>query len=132
MLNTHLDDQSADQRVLGASLILHRAKYEAIKTRSPVILTGDFNSEPSDGAYQVITGATKPVKINQTFVERYSWTAEEGAGFEDFKMQDLLDEVEPRYRLGGNFATFTDFLPFGSTSEFSRIDYIMASNKGAW
>jgi endonuclease/exonuclease/phosphatase family metal-dependent hydrolase len=42
-LNTHLDDQSNDQRALGASMILLRAKYEVAKTGVPVIVTGDFN-----------------------------------------------------------------------------------------
>ena len=132
MINTHFDEQSADQRALSASLILHRAKYEAIKTHSPVFLTGDFNSPARDEAYQIVTGAKAPKPLNQAFLDRYHWTAAESAGFENFTMQDLLGEVEPRYRIGGNFATFTDFLPLGNTTEFQRIDYIMAGSNGNW
>lgn len=132
MLNTHLDDQSADQRALGLSLILHRAKFEAIKSHRPVILTGDFNSPPSDDAYQIVTGARDPRPINQTFLERYSWKKESDVGFDNFAMQDMLETVEPRHRIGGNFATFTDFRPVGNTSEFSRLDYIMGSSNGGW
>lgn len=132
MINTHFDEQSADQRALGASLILHRAKYEAIKTHSPVFLTGDFNSPVSDEAYKIITGAKPPKLLNQTFLDRYNWTYAEGVGFENFTMQDLLGQVEPRYRFGSNFATFTDFLPLGDTTEFQRIDYVMAGNNGDW
>lgn len=41
-LNTHLDDQSDDERILGASLILWRARFEASQNRT-VLVTGDFN-----------------------------------------------------------------------------------------
>jgi endonuclease/exonuclease/phosphatase family metal-dependent hydrolase len=43
LLNTHLDEQSDAQRRLGASLILTRAKFEAVNTGGVVIITGDFN-----------------------------------------------------------------------------------------
>ena len=43
LLNTHLDDQSDDQRQLGASLILQRARFEAVNRKCPIIVTGDFN-----------------------------------------------------------------------------------------
>jgi hypothetical protein len=43
LLNTHFDDQSDAQRRLAASLILHRAKYEAAVTQAPVFVNGDFN-----------------------------------------------------------------------------------------
>lgn len=43
LLNTHLDDQSDSQRKLGASLILTRAKFEALRTGGVVLITGDFN-----------------------------------------------------------------------------------------
>ena len=44
-MNTHLDDQSDAQRMLGASLILWRAHFEAAKNNghSIVLVTGDFN-----------------------------------------------------------------------------------------
>lgn len=43
LINTHLDDISDDQRQLGASMILTRAKYEAVQSNGPVFVTGDFN-----------------------------------------------------------------------------------------
>lgn len=128
MLNTHLDDQSADQRALGLSLVLRRAKYEAIKTHNPVMLTGDFNSPPSDDAYRIITGTKSPRPLNETFLDRYSWSHSEGASFENFTMKDLLGQGEPRYRIGSNFATFTGFQPIGDINDFERIDYIMADS----
>jgi endonuclease/exonuclease/phosphatase family metal-dependent hydrolase len=47
ILNTHLDDQSDDQRKLAASLLLHRARYEAVTTGGPVLVQGDFNRYPT-------------------------------------------------------------------------------------
>jgi hypothetical protein len=44
VLNTHLDDQSDGQRRLAASMLLTRARYEAVNTSGPVFIIGDFNS----------------------------------------------------------------------------------------
>lgn len=43
MLNTHLDDQSDAERRLAASMLLTRARFEAVTTGNPVLITGDFN-----------------------------------------------------------------------------------------
>lgn len=133
MMNTHLDEQSAEQRALGLSLVLHRAKYEAIVTGDPVFLTGDFNSPPSDQGYQIITGIEPPEKLNETFRRRFNWSDRDDAASKKFALQDLLGQVEPRYRLSGHYATFTGFQEsVGVSDEFSRIDYIMAGSNGGW
>lgn len=131
VLNTHLDDQSVAQRRLGASLILRRAKYEAIKTKRPVLLTGDFNSPSDDPAYQVIIGELKAVKLNQTFLDRYTWTDEEEKGFEDFVLKDLLGESPP-HRRSGHYATFTDFATINDTAAYERLDYVFAGATDGW
>ncbi len=43
VLNTHFDDQSNGQRELGASMLLLRARYEAVQSKGPVFVMGDFN-----------------------------------------------------------------------------------------
>lgn len=43
LLNTHMDHASDPARRLGASLLLWRARYEAVQTKSPVFVTGDLN-----------------------------------------------------------------------------------------
>lgn len=55
VMNTHLDDQGVESRRKGAELIidwanklLHQGRYRG------VLLTGDFNSEPTDDAYRTI------------------------------------------------------------------------------
>lgn len=132
MINTHLDDSSLPQRRLGASLLLHRAKYEAIKTRSPIFLTGDFNSPPSDGAYQIITGSAAPEhKLNGTFLKQFHWGKSEGKEWEDFKLSDLSGEVKGSAR-SGHYATFTGFVGMGNTNEFKRLDYVLGAGLGAW
>lgn len=137
-INTHLDHESEDQRKYGLSLVLHRAKYEAIKSSGgPVILTGDFNSPSTgeeSGGYQIITGAAEPMPLNQTFLDRFSWTAEEeaAAGLDDvFNMVDLLGATPARYR-SGHWSTFTGWSAAGDTEDFSRIDYIMGGSNGGW
>lgn len=53
VINAHLDDKSAMQRSQGAQMIY--AQMEAADANEHVIVTGDFNSEPDDGAYQQLT-----------------------------------------------------------------------------
>jgi endonuclease/exonuclease/phosphatase family metal-dependent hydrolase len=44
LINTHLDNVSDAQRQLGAAMVLHRARYEAlIRPGIPVFVTGDLN-----------------------------------------------------------------------------------------
>jgi hypothetical protein len=44
LINTHLDHVSDDQRKLGAAMVLHRARYEALKRPGvTVLVTGDLN-----------------------------------------------------------------------------------------
>ncbi|KAL0066334.1 hypothetical protein AAF712_006592 [Marasmius tenuissimus] len=129
-LNTHLDDQSDDQRKLGASLLLTRAKYEAVKNGGPVFITGDFNSPSTgsdSGGYSIITGASPPVAINATFAQKFS-TGNEGG---DFKMFDLRGEA-PRQAVSKNFATFTGFTEPADTSSWSRIDFVFGGSNKGW
>ncbi|KAI0649733.1 Endonuclease/exonuclease/phosphatase [Trametes meyenii] len=130
-LNTHLDDQSDDQRRLGASMLLTRARYEAFKTKGPVVITGDFNSPATgtdSGAYQIITGALPPVAINQTFAERYA--VPKGV-LPNFTAVDLKGQA-PRSAVSGNFATYTGFNAPGDGSVYSRIDFVFGGSNGKW
>lgn len=134
LMNTHLDDQSDDQRKLGASLILHRAKYEAIKTGRPVFVTGDFNSVAtgaSDGAYTIATGVRAPLPLNETFTQKYHWSKKEGEKIGNFTLADTLVATPPQRR-SGNFATFTGFRAVNDNSAFSRIDFIFGGSNGGW
>ncbi|KAL1747421.1 Endonuclease/exonuclease/phosphatase [Schizophyllum fasciatum] len=129
VLNTHMDDQSDDQRRLAASLILYRARYEAVKTGGPVLVTGDFNSPPTggdSGAYSISVGALRPTAINQTFAEKYS--VNDGQ-LPDFKLLDLRGETARR-SVSSNFATFTGFTPPNNASEWGRIDFVFSGSNG--
>lgn len=127
-MNTHFDDRSDDQRRLGASLILHRAQYEAEKTKGAVIVIGDFNrfafctvgmgsSQRSNdyhfklysaqtgvdsGAYEIITGVTRSAKLPSDFLQKFPISA----GSSPFTMVDLKGTT-PRERISGHYATFT-------------------------
>ena len=78
ILNTHFDDQSNDQRMLGASMLRVRAKYEAYnegKNDGKVFVLGDFNSPPtgtdSEG-YKIATGQLDIVSgVNATWAQKY-------------------------------------------------------------
>jgi endonuclease/exonuclease/phosphatase family metal-dependent hydrolase len=95
------DEQSDAQRQLAASLILHRAKYEALRTQSPVVLLGDFNS-PAFGrdcaGYEILTGVRPPADISQEFKERYPVSESSTA----FAMMDFMGEA-PRHNVSGNY-----------------------------
>ncbi|KAH8696694.1 endonuclease/exonuclease/phosphatase family protein [Talaromyces proteolyticus] len=91
VLNTHLDDQGSRSRFEAAHIILreiddylHGADGESI---SGVVLSGDFNSDEQQEAYQVLTAANSSLVDSQKLIEagkRYgdaiTWT---GFGYED-------------------------------------------------
>ncbi|QRV99108.1 hypothetical protein RhiJN_27127 [Ceratobasidium sp. AG-Ba] len=115
LLNTHFDDQSDAQRRLAASLILHRARYEAATTGSSVFVNGDFNSpaEGTDsGAYRIFSGAIPPVSINSTFESMYA-VPKDAPLPADFAMLDTRGTT-PRSKVFGNFATYTGKSPGGT------------------
>ncbi|CCO32207.1 hypothetical protein BN14_06261 [Rhizoctonia solani AG-1 IB] len=133
LLNTHFDDQSDAQRRLAASLILHRAKYEAAVTQAPVFVNGDFNSpaEGTDnGAYRIFTGAIAPVAINSTFAEKFA-VPESSPLPEGFKMVDTRGAT-PRDKVFGHFATYTGFSAPGYTSPYGRIDFVFGASHVKW
>ncbi len=149
VFNTHLDDQSEEQRQVGVSLILHRARYEAIMTGWPVFLLGDLNrrvhvlsifimnpshplcspAEGEDtGAYRIVTGAEDPLPINETFTTKYSIAGDQMKGF---KMLDLRGQTPPE-KVSSNFATFTGFTKPGDAAEWKRIDFIFGGDTRGW
>jgi len=130
LLNTHLDDRSDAQRRLGASLLLHRANYEASQTNIPVLITGDFNSPQTgsdSGAYQIITGAVPPVDVNSDFRVKYPIPPNPSP----FTTIDLKG-VTPRQNISGHYATFTGFSTPEKFSSYTRIDFILGGSNGGW
>ncbi|KAK0429586.1 Endonuclease/exonuclease/phosphatase [Armillaria borealis] len=130
VLNTHLDNRSDKQRRLGASLLLARARYEAVHSHSPVFVIGDFNSlstGESSGAYDIITGASAPVSIDAPFTAKYNV----GNQLPDFKMVDLRSEA-PRKRVSNNFATYTGFNKPSDTSVWKRVDFVFGGCNFGW
>lgn len=91
VLSTHLDDQGSRSRFEAAHIILrkineylHRAGGEHI---SGVVLSGDFNSEEHQEAYQVLTAANSSlvdahelISPAQRYGNEITWT---GFGYED-------------------------------------------------
>jgi len=90
------------------------------------LLCSQANGDDS-GAYQIITGSMSPVSINNTFKERFPIPD----GAPQFKALDLRTQV-PRFRVSGNFATFTGFTELDDTSQYSHIDFIFGGSSGGW
>jgi len=131
LINTHLDERSELQRCLGASLMLQRARYEAVTREEPIFLLGDFNSEQSgndSGAYRIITGQSPPVALPVDFSEKYAIKDDE---LPNFVMIDTRDAT-PRFSVSGYFRTFTGFVAPLGQGEFGRIDYVLGGNNGGW
>lgn len=100
-INTHFDHMGDTARVESAKLIMD---FILKNTEGlPVILTGDFNSEPSDAPYHFITGNNS-------------------AGFKLRDASQNLDvqQNEPEGTFNG----------FGGTEPTIRIDFIFLNNKG--
>ncbi|KAF8520950.1 Endonuclease/exonuclease/phosphatase, partial [Hysterangium stoloniferum] len=130
VMAAHWDERSDAQRQLAASLILHRAQHEALRTHAPVVLLGDFNA-PAAGrdsaGYEIITGCRVPVSISDVFRQTYSVPGNAAA----FAMVDLLGEA-PRRRVSGNYATYTGFNRVQDSKDFGRIDFIMGGSNRGW
>ena len=97
-LNTHLDDQGSTSRLESAKIIADRAKTLSRTEEGrplPVFLTGDFNSAPSQEAYEYIT---KQSPFEDTF------------------------EVTPKAEHYGNKDTFTGF--GFEEAPLQRIDFV--------
>ena len=102
-MNTHLDDQGSKSRLEAAKIILeqiHLLTHQVPHTkRHPVFLAGDFNSEPTQEAYEEMTRHHSP-------------------------MVDLLTLVPESQRYGDE-NTFSGFDP--GTTRRKRIDFIFLS-----
>jgi endonuclease/exonuclease/phosphatase family metal-dependent hydrolase len=59
VFNTHFDHMGETARVESAKLILQ--KMQELAAESPQILCGDFNSEPTGGAYRIIERSKEPL-----------------------------------------------------------------------
>jgi endonuclease/exonuclease/phosphatase family metal-dependent hydrolase len=99
VMSTHFDEQGVQSRRESAKIILDIVESEAkLEDLSAVLLAGDFNSPPDDGAYQVMTAPN--------------------SGMEDI---GVSISKERRY---GNEMTFTSFGHVDNTQ--SRIDFIFS------
>jgi len=133
LTNTHLDDRSDPQRRLAASLMLARAKYEALGAdgtgSKPVFILGDFNSSASDsssGAYKVTTGQQGQTPIDSAFASKYA--VQGGDGFKGIDLRGVV----PKQNISGHFATYTGFSSTSNYRDFQRIDFIFGGSNGGW
>ncbi|KAJ7646020.1 Endonuclease/exonuclease/phosphatase [Mycena polygramma] len=130
VLNTHMDDRSEAQRRHAASMILARARYEAVTTDSPVFVMGDFNSPPDgrdSGAYEIATGLRSPGALPDDFAAKYAVDPDSPP----FVLHDLRAHT-PRRFVSANHATFTGFTAPNDTRSWSRIDFVFGGGNGGW
>ncbi len=102
--NTHLDNRGEQARREGASLLL--SKIQSIAGIEPVILTGDFNADPSSKPYEIICKGIKG----------------EGLALMDSKSISQLPHHGPN-------RTFNGFDLESLNSESGPIDYIFVKNQ---
>ncbi|KAI1170752.1 endonuclease/exonuclease/phosphatase [Nemania sp. FL0916] len=99
--NTHLDNASGEARSEGVKIILSvlRDAQSRYGPNLPVVLTGDFNSEPGDGAYEAV------VKDGY-LADAYEETEEDGG------------------QRSGPYETYTGFVPDEIPDVSGRIDFV--------
>ncbi|KAL8704193.1 MAG: hypothetical protein Q9201_002654 [Fulgogasparrea decipioides] len=102
VMNTHLDDQGVKSRYEAVQIILGRISERSQQGTLPVLLAGDFNSQPSDDAYRTLTRGGS-------------------------SMQDVQD-VSFCKGLYGHRDTFTGF---GGDDKTTRIDFLFV-NRGSY
>lgn len=99
--NTHFDHVGKNARAESAKMILRRVKE--IAGKSPVIVTGDFNSYSSDEPYKLMVDVTNPERLTDT--------------------KDI--STTPHYGPSGTFNGFT-----AKEMANEPIDYIFIKNGG--
>ncbi|KAJ6497286.1 Endonuclease/exonuclease/phosphatase [Mycena sanguinolenta] len=133
VLNTHLDDRSDAQRRLAASMVLARARYEAVTTGCPVFVLGDFNSPPTgrdSSAYEIATGIRSPEALPADFADKYRVPPSADSD-PPFILHDLRSGTHiPRRAVSANYATFTGFTAPNDTREWKRIDFAFGAGPG--
>lgn len=97
IFNTHLDHISEEARLFASQLLLQKAAL--IAEDLPVILLGDFNTEPGTPTYDFITK----------------------------KYQDA--QLISQNTAKGPIGSFHDFYPTRPENELKKIDYIFVSNE---
>lgn len=97
IFNTHLDHISEEARLFASQLLLKKAA--TIAENSPVIILGDFNTEPDTPTYNFITK----------------------------KYQDA--QLISQKRAKGPIGSFHDFRPLRPINELEKIDYIFVSKE---
>ena len=64
LFNTHFDHISEKARVESAKLL--KTKIAELCGTSPVVVTGDFNSTPSDASYKILTDTISGISLHDT------------------------------------------------------------------
>ena len=59
LLNTHLDHEGSEARLLGLNQLLKKIDEEIIFPDIPVIIAGDFNAEPDSPEMQAVINSEK-------------------------------------------------------------------------
>lgn len=99
-MNTHFDHIGTIARENSARIITEQIKQrlqesDGSSPPSGVLLTGDFNSQPSQEAYQYLTQESSPVFDVRTIVPGDQWYGVRNGTFSGFRGQqtDLLDHI---------------------------------------
>ena len=106
-MNTHFDNAGTISRENSARIVTEQinARQTTANGTKPVILTGDFNSEPNQEAYQYLTQESSPV-------------------------DDVREQVPEDERYGNRIGTFTGF--DRANEAHTLIDHILVDKKSAW
>lgn len=90
LFNTHLPYRTEDEaaRVRGARLLLSR--LQALPAEIPVVVTGDFNTEPGSGTWDTLTAALHDARAQAAKVEGGAATFHAFSGIADRQIDWIL------------------------------------------
>jgi len=90
LFNTHLPYRPQDEpsRVLGAQLLLRR--IAALPADVPVVLTGDFNSEPGSDTWRTLTATLRDARAEAPQVEGPRLTFQDFGGTDRRQLDGIL------------------------------------------
>lgn len=102
LFNTHFDHMGKLARRSSASLLL--TKVEEIAKKQAVIVTGDFNAEPTDEPIKVITDSSNPLRLIDTKAVAEQGHYGPGGTFNGFQSKESSDQpIDYIFIKGGKF-----------------------------
>jgi len=125
VFNTHMDHVGAQARKNSAALLLKR--ISDLPNNTPTLLCGDFNSEPSDTAYQLIVENKKTA-----FSDSYQTTTARNCTFTGFEVNSAVCKRIDYLFYNNRFKVESYQVLSSNNGKYYPSDHLVVSSVFSW